>query len=170
METHHLVLGALLAVFQPPPTPDLELLLVDEEVFRGRVIRILSGDTVEVSRAEGSVRVRLRGVGGLPEEHPRHAAAVALLSRLLLEAVVEVRAVPDPASSEPDHLVATVLVAGASASQELLASGLAVYCPPPGGDQALEAAQVSARDQGRGIWSRGSKAPPLADGSDPCKA
>jgi endonuclease YncB( thermonuclease family) len=170
METLHLFLCALLATSQPPPTPDLDLLLVDEEVFVGRVTQILTGDTVEVWREHAGVVVRLRGVGGLPQEHPRHEEAKRLLSRLLLESHVEVRAVPDPDSSEPHHLVATILVAGINAARELLANGLAVYCPPPGGDRELEAAQTSARERRRGIWSRGSAHPRPEAGNTLCKS
>jgi len=166
METLHLFLSALLAAAQPSQQ-DFELLLVDEEVFRGRVIRVLAGDTVEVWGQQEKYRVRLRGVGGLPDGHPQRVEAVELLSRLLLEGIAEVRAVPDPQSSEPDHLVATILVNGANASRELLAHGLAPYCPPPGGDRELEAAEMSARDRGIGIWS--GTAPRLESGWDSCR-
>ena len=165
MTTVHLFLSALLAVSQQPPTPDHPLLLVDEEVFRGRVTRILASNVVEVWGQQRTFRVRLRGVGGLPEGHPLRAEAVELLSRLL-ESMVELRAVPDPESSEPDELLATILVHGANASQKLLASGLAVYCPPPGGDRELEAAESSAKQQRRGLWS--ASAPLLEGGGDPC--
>jgi len=124
---------------------------------RVRVIKVTDGDSLTVlTSSRKLVRVRLAGIDA-PEKHqPFGKAAKAALSDLAAGHEVVLY---DGKVDRDGYLVARMLHEGIDVSLELVRMGLAWRYPMRGNEQTFEereaytAAEDSARDAGRRLWS-----------------
>ena len=134
------------------------------ESTRGRVVRVTDGDTLTVvTDAKRTIKVRLAGIDA-PEKHqPFGKAAKAALSDLAYGRDVELEGAK---VDREGHLVAKIQREGLDVSLELVRMGLAWWSPMRANEQSFEdreayaAAEESAREAGRRLWSDFAAEPP----------
>lgn len=134
------------------------------ESTRGRVVRVTDGDTLTVvTDTKRTIKVRLAGIDA-PEKHqPFGKAAKAALSDLAYGRDVELEGAK---VDREGHLVAKIQREGLDVSLELVRMGLAWWSPMRANEQSFEdreayaAAEESAREAGRRLWSDFAAEPP----------
>ena len=134
------------------------LLRLVGQTVPGRVIAVADGDTVRV-RLNGDgrvIRVRLEGIDAPERGEPFNVQARNATRVMLFEKAVQVRATD---VDRYDRLVARITVEGRDSSVELVGAGLACHYTRYSSDQTLAAAQIAARQAGRGFWIAGGSRP-----------
>lgn len=131
----------------------------DLDEFRGRVVEVKDGDTLEVQRSEGKVMtVRLWGVDAPEDDQPYGTAATKAARHYVQGKNVRLSAED---TDRYGRLVARVEVEGRSLSKMLVRDGLAWhhdhYAP-----NAIELSRLEqrARNANRGLWSQPNPTPP----------
>lgn len=142
------------------------------EQFTGKVIVVLDGDTVMVTRKGGPpVKVRLAeidapevghaGMGGKPpnsqKAQPGGMASKASLSELVLHKQVSVNS---QATDSYGRLVAHLSVDGLDVNAEQIHRGMAWEYSNFHSNKALIALQSEAQQAGRGLWAQSNPTPP----------
>lgn len=128
--------------------------------FPATVTTVVDGDTVHIVLDEGSdVTVRLDGIDTPERGEPfsveaRNAARVMLFTQR-----VEVRGTD---VDRYGRLVARLTVDGQDTSVELVLAGLACHYRRYSSDPRLAAAELEAREAGRGFWAAGAQRPSCA--------
>jgi endonuclease YncB( thermonuclease family) len=129
------------------------------DVFTGRVVRIVDGDTYEVRRSRGEVvTVRLFGVDAPESGQPYSTEAAAAARRYVGGARVRVR-IQD--IGPYDRLIGRLTVQGTRLARLLVRDGLAWHADRYAPDATqLARLERQARNAGRGLWSRSDPIPP----------
>lgn len=127
--------------------------------WRGRVVRILDGDTLEVLRQKQAVRIRLYGIDCPEKRQPYGTRAKQFTADLAFGKDVTVQ---ERSRDRYERAVAEILLPdGHSLNRELVRAGLAwwyrKYAPHESGLAELE---EQARDQRRGLWADDDPTPP----------
>lgn len=123
------------------------------QVFQGRAIAVLDGDTLQVRRADGSLwQLDLTGIAAPPAGQRFAEAALHETQKLVLRQQVRVRVFGPSAT---DWAASVELPDRRDLAQVLVQAGLARWVGWCAGrvDRELEQAQASAYRQRRGIWS-----------------
>jgi endonuclease YncB( thermonuclease family) len=126
--------------------------------FRGRVVRILDGDTVEVLRATRPVRIRLSEVDCPERGQPFGTRARQFTGSKTFEREVTVKL------RDVDRYGRTVaeirLPDGRSLNRELVRAGLAWHYLRYSSSVELAALEADARRARRGLWADPHPVPP----------
>ena len=157
VEIASLLLLALL--FSCPHVEGQGLQLIAEEVFSGKVVAVMSGDTISVMRNEETVRIRLEGIDAPERGQPFFEEARLFASTLLLTRTVTVR-IGSYDRSRPHVGIARVSLNDIDVSHRLLKAGMAWLCRPCPKEPFLEQAEREARREKRGLWSEPEPVPP----------
>jgi micrococcal nuclease len=119
------------------------------------VVRVIDGDTIEVSAGERTERVRLIGINATESEECFSAEASAALAGLVEGR--EVLLVPDRSNRDQyGRLLRYVYADGIFVNQTLVAEGFALavrYRPDTARATELESAQEAAKAALRGLWA-----------------
>jgi endonuclease YncB( thermonuclease family) len=133
------------------------------EVWRGRVVDVIDGDTLTVEPIEGGdrVRIRLHGIDAPERKQPFGETARDYATKITLYKQATVR----PQNRDRyGRIVAVMEIDGSGVLQEVLIdSGMAWVYPRycRGGDcGAWESRQRKARKQSIGLWSDKKAMPP----------
>lgn len=132
----------------------------------GRVAHVNDGDTAVVDVAGRSLRVRFYGVDA-PERQNRDwpAQPYSRVATRFMQTLIGGRAVRVRLTGERTHAreVGEVFVDGRSASQAIVAAGLAWWNERYArGDRELERLQTEARAARRGLWQQARPVAPWA--------
>ncbi|MFA6029188.1 MAG: thermonuclease family protein [Elusimicrobiota bacterium] len=123
-----------------------------EESFRGKVVAVLDGDTIEVMNEGRAVRIRLAGVDCPEKSQPFGKQAKLFTSELAFGQVVNVL------THDVDRYGRTVaeilLHDGRSLNRELVKAGLAWWYWRYSKDEGLKALEAEARAAKRGVWAQ----------------
>ncbi|PZQ77015.1 MAG: micrococcal nuclease [Variovorax paradoxus] len=130
--------------------------------FRGKVVGVLDGDTIDVlvGRTDGAVerrRVRLADIDAPEKGQPFGARAKAALSTLVYSQ--EVRVV-DRGSDRYGRTLGVVMGATGEANEAMVRDGLAWVYRRYSSRADLLAAEAVARGERRGLWALPSPTPP----------
>lgn len=117
--------------------------------FRAECTRIVDGDTIDVSRAGETVRIRLEGIDCPERNQPFAEEAMALTALLVEGKMVDVIAKEKDAYG---RTAARVFVDGRDLSAELLKAGLATHYRKYNSDWLLASLERQARAEGAGMW------------------
>ena len=126
--------------------------------WKGRVVSIQDGDTIEVLHNNKPERIRLYGID-CPELHQDFGSkAKEFTSEMVFGKVVGVEPV---AKDRYGRTVAWIWIDGKTLNRELILAGLAwhykQYAPD---NQDLERREVEARSEKIGLWSMKNPTPP----------
>lgn len=135
------------------------LALPAADSWRGEVVRVSDGDTLEVMRAGRAVRVRLHGVDCPELGQPFGERARQRSGQLAMRHTVTVRTVE---TDRYGRIVGEIILPdGQSLNLTLVAEGLAWwyrnYAPR---NLKLRLAEEAARDAKRGLWADPQPTPP----------
>ncbi|MGC4029570.1 MAG: thermonuclease family protein [Steroidobacteraceae bacterium] len=131
--------------------PALRAALAQEGLLRGRVLRVVDGDTLDVRLASGRVRVRLQGIDAPERDQPGGLAATRFLASQLQDRDVWL----EPVSQDQyDRLLAVVHYQGVDLNRELVREGhaWAYRRYMRRAEQELCRLEEEARRSGRGLW------------------
>ncbi|HEY8514849.1 MAG TPA: thermonuclease family protein [Candidatus Binatia bacterium] len=148
------VAGLLVALATALATPALAA------SFRGRVVKIRDGDTIDVLRDRTAVKVRVFGVDAPERGQPYSARAKSFTADLVgnREVRVEVKEV-----DRYGRIVGEVLLDdGRSLGPELVRAGLAWHYRRYSKDPELARLEEEARRARRGLWADPKPTPPWA--------
>ena len=118
--------------------------------FVGECLAVLDGDTIDVSRDGGRVRIRLEGVDCPERNQPFAEEAKAFTAKLVSGKALNI------VEKEKDNYgrtVARVFVNGSDVSVELLRAGLARQAGKYNSDWLLAALEEQARRDRVGMWA-----------------
>jgi endonuclease YncB( thermonuclease family) len=132
--------------------------LTTEEVFTGIVREVTDGDSLLVREAQQNIRIHLDGVDAPELAQPSGAEAKAFLNDFVQGQSVTVHLRRRGRGGEEG--LARVITRGVDLSAELLRRGMAWYCPRQVDDAELVAAERSAREAKKGLWSAPGPTPP----------
>lgn len=126
--------------------------------FSGEVVGVMDGDTIEVMRGGGAVRIRLADIDCPEKGQPFGHRAKEFTSSLAFRKTVTVKA---RAIDRYGRTVADVfLPAGVFLNAEILRAGLAWWYRDYSKDERLGAIEAEARAARRGLWSEADPVPP----------
>lgn len=153
------VVGLTAATFAAGVTgaPQNELVLVQEEIFDARVVRVASGDSLTVEYEHVARDLQFEAVL-LPEDPKLRAAAADLVRQHVLGKRVRVHVTGY--LQEGKVPVGWVALGKDDIRCDLLRAGLAVYCPRYAEGPRLEAAERDAKAEKRGLWADRGRAGP----------
>ena len=121
-----------------------------QPVLAGRVIRVVDGDTVEVTLTTGPIRVRLSGADAPEHDQPWGPQATAALRSRVLDREVELVVVDQ---DRYDRMVALVCLGAQDVGAALITQGDAWAYPRYLKDPSYCAFEGVARAARRGVWS-----------------
>ena len=135
----------------------------DETTDRAEVVAVIDGDTLKVAMDGGEIRVRIIGID-TPEigRDGEPSECYADEARRFVDELVYRRTVdlsPDLTQGDTDkygRLLRHVYVDGTDVALAMLEAGAGreyTYDAPYAGRQAYQAAELDAREAGRGLWS-----------------
>jgi endonuclease YncB( thermonuclease family) len=128
------------------------------EQFTGKVIVVIDGDTVMVTRKGGPpVKVRLAEIDAPEKSQPGGMASKTSLSGMVLHKQVSVNS---QAVDQYGRLVAHLDVNGLDVNAEQIRRGMAWEYSMFHRNLALKALQQQARQAHRGLWAENSPTPP----------
>jgi micrococcal nuclease len=127
--------------------------------FRGRVVGVADGDTINVMRSGSAVRVRLHGIDAPEKGQAFSNRAKQFVSDLVFGKEVTVR---DRGLDRYERTIGEVfLLDGRNVNHEIVRAGLAWwfrrYAP---NDRELEKLEAQAREARRGLWADRGPMPP----------
>ena len=152
------------ALYALPPeqsiSPRITTLVSTSTEFRGTVVSVADGDTIDLRRADGyTVTVRLHGVDCPEKNQPYGARATEFTRRLVEGKRVTVRV--GDMDRYGRYIGAVRLADGRSLNEELVAAGMAWWYRRYAPDNTrLRSLEQQARAAERGLWSRESPIPP----------
>ena len=128
------------------------------EEFRGKVVRVLDGDTIEVMHHGQAERIRLNGIDCPEKAQPFGERAKKYTSSLAFgETVTAI--VKD--TDRYGRTVAEILLPdGRSLNRELVKAGLAWWYRKYSTDATLGQLEAEARAARRGLWADSNPVPP----------
>ena len=119
--------------------------------FRGKVSRVIDGDTVEVRHDGRTERIQLRGIDCPELKQPYGKQAKRAVRAMVSGVTVGVRTY---GRDKRGRVMADLVIdRGRSVAYILLEEGLAWRITSGAHDEALEAAEAEARYAKRGLWS-----------------
>lgn len=129
------------------------------EMFAGRVVAVVDGDTIEVLRAQRLERIELHGIDCPEKGQPFGRQATQATSELIVGEQVEI---VKRAQDKDRHIVADVLLRdGRNLNQKLVLNGWCWwsrnYAPH---DMALRQAEEVAKATKKGLWADSHPVPP----------
>lgn len=122
----------------------------DGPVLAGRVVRIVDGDTIDVTLDSGRIRVRMHSIDAPEHDQPGGAASRAALAALVDGADVELEPVGQPSYG---RMVAVVYRGDDNVNADMVAAGQAWVLREYARDPRYCEAEMAARVAGRGVWS-----------------
>jgi len=134
------------------------------EVFAGRIVGVIDGDTVDVLiDTETLIRVRLSGIDAPERKQAFGSVAKKALSELTFDrrVIIEAQKV-----DQWGRLIGKVLVAGNDANLAMVKNGLAFHYKkyqheqPADDRQLYAAAELAARTRRIGLWADEEPVPP----------
>lgn len=153
----------LLAVCSHAPSP-----VAPPRAGAAQLVRVIDGDTIDVSIGPVRERVRLIGIDTPERGQCFFRQSSAHLERLLARRRVTLE--PDVRNRDSfGRLLRYVYASGMSANERMVSDGFAyAYTVPPDVSRAdrLVALERSARKAGRGLWRSGSCATLTSLGTD----
>ncbi|MBP7866199.1 MAG: thermonuclease family protein [Acidobacteria bacterium] len=132
----------------------------DGEALRGKVTRVIDGDTVEVLVERRPLRVRLHGVDCPEKGQAFGTRAKQETSRLCFG--LDVVVVPRDRDAYGRTVADVVLPDGRVLNRELVRAGMAVWYRKYADDPELERLEREARAARRGLWSQANPEAPAA--------
>jgi micrococcal nuclease len=130
----------------------------DPSTFRGKVIGVLDGDTIEVLKDKRPLRIRLFGIDSPEHDQDFGNKARRFTSDKVFGKTVEVVPVE---KDQYRRLVAKIYIDGKYLNQMIVAEGFAWwykrYAPK---DVDLKDAENDARSSKKGLWSHPRPIPP----------
>ncbi len=126
--------------------------------FKGEVVGVMDGDTVEVMRKGVAVRVRLDGIDCPEKSQAFGARAKQFTSRAAFGKVVEI--VDSGQDRYGRTLGEVILPDGSSLNRQLVSEGYAWWYQRYSDDQDLRRRQEEARKAGKGLWADPNVIPP----------
>ena len=130
----------------------------DTSTFRGKVIGVLDGDTIEVLKDKAPVRIRLYGIDCPEHDQDFGTRAKQFTSDKVFGKTVEVVPVEKDRYARQ---VAKIYIDGKYLNQMIVAEGLAWwykrYAPK---DVDLKDTEDEARSSNKGLWSHPNPIPP----------
>ncbi len=129
-----------------------------QSFFKGKVIRVLDGDTIEVLQDKKPVRVRLADIDA-PEKKQAFGrwSANQLKALLVAQPVMVTYTQTDRYGRIIGHVFTTN---GTDASRFMVQSGAAWVYERYNVDESLLALQREAQEQKRGLWADANPVPP----------
>jgi micrococcal nuclease len=140
--------------------------------FIGNCMRIVDGDTVDVSNGGEIIRIRLEGIDCPERDQPFAEEAKAFTVNLILGKSVSV---VEKEKDEYGRTVARVFIDGSDVSLELLKAGLATHFRKYNSDWLLATLEEQARADRVGMWASSTasvlaeKPIPLVSGTSPAR-
>jgi micrococcal nuclease len=129
----------------------------NSQVFTGKCIGVIDGDTVEVLHDGQAERIRLDGVDCPESGQDFGTRAKQFISELAFGKVVTVI---EKEKDKYGRTVARILVAGQDLSVQLVAAGLAWHYKEYSDDFVLAKLEIKAREDMVGLWSIPNPIPP----------
>ena len=126
--------------------------------FTGPVVRVLDGDTIEVSRSHRNVRIRLNGIDA-PEKgqaYGHKAGEFVALQAFGKDVTVQTYGLDKYGRTIGD----VYLPDGTLLNKELVKAGLAWWYCKYSVDQSLAELEIEAREARRGLWQEPKPVPP----------
>jgi endonuclease YncB( thermonuclease family) len=131
--------------------------------FKGKVLRVINGDIIDVIRDGKQVRIRLAGIDcpevGMPfGDKAKKYVTRQLLPRKGKTTIVTVNIF----EKTPMWLIGEIILAdGRSLNRELLKEGLAWWVPKHSNDESLGLLEIDASWEQKGLWGdpEGKKLP-----------
>lgn len=130
------------------------------EILRGKVTRVIDGDTLEVLVNRRPLRVRLHGVDCPEKGQAFGTRAKQETSRLCFG--LDVTVVPRDRDAYGRTVADVVLPDGRVLNRELVRAGMAVWYRKYADDPELERLEREARAASRGLWSQKNPEEPAA--------
>lgn len=129
--------------------------------FRGHVVSVIDGDTMDVVRVNTKrhIRIRLDGIDAPETGEPFYQQARNLARVTVFDRVVDI------VGKDVDRygrLVARIQANGKDLSTEIVSAGLACHFLRYSSDPTLAGAEARARSLGLGFWAAGSPKPGCA--------
>lgn len=118
--------------------------------YTAKVIAVLDGDTLLVTRGGKPLKLRLAGIDAPEKAQPYGPAAQQTLAERVMGQTVQV---VTRAKDDYGRTVADVFVAGQSVNQEQVRRGMAWEYSRYHNDRAMLALQFTAQQQKRGLWA-----------------
>ena len=137
---------------RPPDAP------VPRGSFRGEVVAVLDGDTVDVMHEGRAVRVRLAGIDCPEKRQPFGKRAKQRASQLAFGNIVAVDVVDEDRYGRA--IGSVTLPDGGRLDEIMIREGLAWWYRQYSKDERLGALEAEARTARRGLWSEPSPVPP----------
>jgi endonuclease YncB( thermonuclease family) len=126
--------------------------------FTGPVVRVLDGDTIEVSRSHRNVRIRLNGIDA-PEKGQAYGHTSGEF--VALQAFGKDVTVQTYGLDKYGRTIGDVyLPDGTLLNKELVKAGLAWWYCKYSADQSLAQLEIEARETKRGLWQDPKPVPP----------
>lgn len=126
--------------------------------FKGKVVKVVDGDTIEVMRQGKAVRVDLTGIDCPEQQQPFGKEAEQFTSRLVSNQEVTVRI---KSTKKYGGIMADVILSDSlHLNQELVQAGLAWYMKYAPDDKILADMEAKARNAKKGLWAEKSPLPP----------
>ena len=121
------------------------------EIFTGRVVGVMDGDTIEVMHAGRARRIRVHGIDAPERRQAFGTVARQAVAGLVFRKVVTVRV---HTTDRYRRLVAEIILPdGRNLGHELVARGLAWMYRSYTDDPALDRLEAAARRAAIGLWS-----------------
>jgi len=136
--------------------PQDDLVLVQEEIFDARVVRVASGDSLTVEYEHVARDLQFEAVL-LPEDPKLRAAAADLVRQHVLGKRVRVHIT---GYLQEGKVPVGWVALDDDIRCDLLRAGLAMYCPRYAEGPRLEAAEREAKAEKRGMWADRGRAGP----------
>jgi endonuclease YncB( thermonuclease family) len=152
---HYIALAAILLLLLASPS------VPAAEVWHGRVVDVVDGDTITVEPADGGdrVRIRLHGVDAPERKQPFGEASREYATKIALYK----KATINPQNRDRyGRVVAIVEIDGTGVLQEILLDNGMVWVYPQYCRNCREwkSRQVRAREHGKGLWTDKKATPP----------
>lgn len=133
-------------------------MIIGASEFKGKVIRVLDGDTIEVLQSNKPVRIRLANI-----DAPEKAQAFGRWSTHQLKGLVAAQlvTVTYTETDRYERIIGRVFTAnGIEANRYMVQVGAAWVYELYNADKALPALQQEAQTQKRGLWADSQPVPP----------
>ena len=128
------------------------------EIFSGKVVSVLDGDTIEVMHLGRAERIRLEGIDCPEKGQAFGNRAKQFTSRAAYGKVVTIQATK---RDRYNRIIGTVcLPDGENLNQELVRAGLAWWYRHFSTDRTLGQLEAEARANRRGLWKDANPVPP----------
>lgn len=125
--------------------------------YQAKVIAVIDGDTLQVSKRQAKITVDLAAVDAPERGQFYYLNAKGLLSQWVIGKYVTI---VEQGSIGLDRIIARVYVNGRDINRSLVAKGAAWVAPSNRQDAGLLASQANAQIEKLGIWQQSQPTPP----------